>query len=334
MAKKSGFSMGRLVVVAIILLVAAAAVWMYGIWKHPLATHVKKARRTLETLGLEKMETEIAGNRLVYFQGGEGRLLVLLHGAGDQAGTWATVAGTLLEEYRLIIPDMPGHGDSEPSEGPLDFRDVVSGLETFLEMQEGDNQPILVGNSMGAWLSVLYAHRHPDDVSRVVAINGGPISGDPNNPSLTPADREAARELMDMLRDPASPKTPDFVLDDIVRRTHSGPIGRLLQLPNSFVEFLMDWRLSEVSTPVELVWGESDQFMSLAYAERLLNGLPRARLTKVTACGHIPQAECPDRFVETLLSVLRSDPPPPAAVEVEPEIEPDPDPMETADASR
>ena len=139
---------------------------------------------------------------------------------------------------------------------------------------------------------------------------------------------------MEMLRDPASPKIPDFVLDDIVRRSNSGPIGRLLQLPGSFVEFLLDGRMGEISTPVELVWGESDQLMSLAYAERMLNELPRARLTRVTACGHIPQAECPDRFAETLLSVLGTDPPPAVAVEVEPQIEPDPDQEETVDDPR
>ena len=123
--------------------------------------------------------------------------------------------------------------------------------------------------------------------------------------------------------DPDSPAVPDAVLDDIVERTNSGPLGRMLQVPTSFAEYLLDWRLKEISTPVELVWGESDQVMDLDYAGRMLRGLPRARLTKVAKCGHIPQAECPQRFVEILMSVLDSDPP--AAVsEEETEIESEP----------
>ena len=310
MTDKKRFSIGRLVLLVVVLAAVVGAGWAYWIFKHPLATYVKQSRSELSRLGLEKSEIRIAGQRLVYWQGGEGPLLVLLHGGGEQAGTWAQVIEPLLERYRLLVPDLPGHGESEPSEGPLPFDEVVSGLEAFLDVQGENNQMILVGNSMGAWLATLEAHRNPDRVVRAVAVNGGPLTWDPSNPSLTPVDREAARELMEFMRDPSSPKLPDFVLDDIVRENATGPLGRLLQVPASYEEYLLDDRLGEISTPVELVWGESDRWMSLEYAERMLAGLPRARLTKIEACGHIPQNECPQRFVETLLAVLESDPPP------------------------
>ncbi|MGB5343568.1 MAG: alpha/beta hydrolase, partial [Thermoanaerobaculia bacterium] len=245
----------------------------------------------------------------VYWQGGEGLTLVLLHGAGDQAGTWSEIVPALLEEYRLLIPDLPGHGESEPAQGPLPMDEIFAGLEALLAAQNGDSPFILVGNSMGAWLATLQAHRHPESVSRAVLVNGGALSGDPQNPSLTPVDREAARQLMDLLRDPASPKIPGFVLDDIVRRSASGPIGRMLQDMDSLVSNLMDGRLGEISTPMDMVWGESDRLMSLSYAERMLAELPRARLTGVPACGHIPQSECPESLTEALLSVLESEPP-------------------------
>jgi pimeloyl-ACP methyl ester carboxylesterase len=299
----------RLVAVAVVLLVLAGAGWMYWVWRHPLAAHEKKTRRALAALGLERMEQELAGERLVSWQGGEGPLLVLLHGAGDQAGTWAPVAGALLAEHRLLIPDLPGHGESEPADGPLAMDAIVAGLEALLQTQGADSRPVLVGNSMGAWLALLVAHRHPEGVGRVVAVNGGPLRGDPGSPSLVPADREAARQLMDLLRDPASPKIPDFVLDDIVRRSASGPIGRMLQDFPSLERHLLDGRLGEISRPVDLIWGASDRLMSLSYAERMLAELPRARLTEVERCGHIPQSECPRRFAETLLFVLGSDPP-------------------------
>lgn len=309
MAEKRWSFAKRLLLAAVLLLVVAAGLWTYQIWKHPLATHVKKTRRALEAAGLEKAEAQLAGGRLVYWQGGEGPTLVLLHGAGDQAGTWFEIAPALLPDYRLLIPDLPGHGDSEPSAGTLPMEEVFSGLEALLEVRSAEGPFILVGNSMGAWLATLQAYRHPESVSRVVLVNGGALSGDPQNPSLVPVDREAARQLMDMLRDPASPKIPGFVLDDIVRRSASGPIGRMLQDLESIVGLLLDGKLGAVSTPVDMVWGESDRLMSLSYAERMLAELPRARLTGVPSCGHIPQSECPEIFAEILSSVLDSAPP-------------------------
>ena len=309
MAEKRWSFAKRLLLAGVLLLIGAAGLWTYQIWKHPLAAHVKKTRRALEAAGLEKAEAQLAGRRLVYWQGGEGPTLVLLHGAGDQAGTWFEIVPTLLRDYRLLIPDLPGHGESEPEAGPLPMEEILAGLEALVDERSQEGRLILVGNSMGAWLATLEAYRHPESVSRVVLVNGGAVSGDPNNPSLVPVDREAARQLMDMLRDPASPKIPGFVLDDIVRRSASGPIGRMLQDPESFMGLLLDGRLGEISTPVDMVWGESDRLMSLSYAERMLAELPRARLTGVPACGHIPQSECPERLAEALLAVLESDPP-------------------------
>ena len=86
----------------------------------------RQARRTLEALGLERIEWQLEDQRQVYFAGVEGPLLVLLHGAGDQAGTWVEVAPALLERYRLLIPDLIGHGDSEPGEGPLQRRREIA----------------------------------------------------------------------------------------------------------------------------------------------------------------------------------------------------------------
>ncbi|MEJ2086727.1 MAG: alpha/beta hydrolase, partial [Acidobacteriota bacterium] len=237
----------RTVLALLLLIIGIGAIWMYWVYKHPLEAQARKMRRSLDTQGLERVETELSGRRSVYWVGGEGPLLVLLHGAGHQAGAWAPIVTPLLQEYRLLIPDLPGHGDSEPGSGPLAFDEVYSGLEALLASFADQPPPVLLGNSMGAWLSMFYAYDHPEAVDRVVAVNGGPITGDPSNPSLVPADREAARELMAMLRDPSSPAIPDFVLDDIVRRTASGPIGRLLQAPMSFAPFLLDGHLGELT---------------------------------------------------------------------------------------
>jgi pimeloyl-ACP methyl ester carboxylesterase len=278
----------------------------------PLERRDRERVAALAAAGLERQTLETEAGRLIYWQGGEGRPLVLLHGSGDSAGTFAAVAPALIGDYRLLIPDLAGHGDSEPAEGVLAMATIFAGLEAVLE-EAGVENPVLAGNSMGAWLATVYAHRHPERVSRVVAINGGPILGGPSEVKLIPADREQARQSMAAIRDPSSPPVPDEILDDIVTRANSGPISRMMLDLGGMMGFLLDGKLGEVETPVDLLWGESDGLMKVSYAERMAAGLPRARITLIPECGHIPMGECPERFVGLLREILAGEPPTAAA---------------------
>ncbi len=290
----------------------------------PLERRDRERLEALVAAGMERHILATDAGALVYWQGGEGRPLVLLHGSGDSAGTFAAVAPDLLGDHRLLIPDLAGHGDSEPTEGILPMATIFGGLEALLDEAALD-QPVLAGNSMGAWLAMFYAHKYPDRVSRVVAINGGAILGEPSEIKLMPANREEARASMAAIRDPSSPPVPDEVLDDIVARANSGPIRRMMMDLAGMMGYLLNGKLGEVSTPVDMLWGESDRLMKLSYAERMAHDLPRSRITLIPECGHIPMGECPERFVGLLREILESDPPPAA----EPEAT-DPEP-ETAD---
>ncbi len=191
---------------------------------------------------------------------------------------------------------------------------IFAGLEALLD-EAALEDPVLAGNSMGAWLAMLYAHRHPERLSRVVAINGGAILGEPSDITLMPADREQARRVMAALRDPSSPPLPDEVLDDIVARAGTGPIARMMLDLAGMMGYLLDGKLSEIETPVDLLWGESDGLMKVSYAEKMAAGLPRARITLIPKCGHIPMGEGPERFSELLRGVLAQDSPAAAAEE-------------------
>jgi pimeloyl-ACP methyl ester carboxylesterase len=158
---------------------------------------------------------------------------------------------------------------------------------------------------MGAWIVLLTALRRPELVSRVVAVNGGPLRGETRDLDLLPKDREAARRLTAALRDPGSPPTPDAVLDDLVRRVASSQATRMLAEQEDLESHLLtDDRLAEIGTPVDLLWGESDRYLGRVYPERLLAGLPTVRRTWIARCGHVPQVECPQSFGEKLKEVL------------------------------
>ena len=76
---------------------------------------------------------------------------------------------------------------------------------------------------------------------------------------------------------------------------------------------VLEGRLGEVTVPVDIVWGTSDRMMPVSYAERMLAGLPRARLTELPRCGHVPQQECPAAFAAALGKLLSGPPPATAA---------------------
>lgn len=273
--------------------------------QRPLDAWTRWSRRSLLKAGLRKVTVASALGPQTAFVGGSGPLLVLLHGAGDQAGTWAQVAPWLLSHHTLVIPDLAGHGDSAPATGPIHAADVFHGLEAVLASQAQGQRMVLVGNSLGAWMAMVLAQRHPDWVARVVAVNGGPLKGASTQVRLLPTTREEARETMAQLRDPDSPAIPDAFLDNLVRWTRTGALARFAGTWAT----MEDWLLSEdqlrgLQLPVRLIWGLSDGLMPVAYAQRMLAVLPEARFLPLDRCGHVPQQEAPDRFKAALLEAL------------------------------
>lgn len=285
-------------------LLVAGAAGAFFMFKRPLTVLEWSSRRALVKAGLSTVTVASPAGPQEVFRGGQGPTLVLLHGAGDQAGTWARVAGELTGQYTLVIPDLAGHGRSAPRTGPIDTGQVLAGVEAVVEREAGTGRILLVGNSLGGWMALLVAHRHPEWLDRVVVVSGGAIRGQNTEVKVIPATREEARATVAATRDPGSPPVPDFVLDDIVRQARSGPLGRFAATAATMGNYLLDERLHEVAVPVDLLWGESDRLMPLEYARRLAEGLPRARLTTIPRCGHVPQVECPPAFLAALRGVL------------------------------
>lgn len=288
------------VLLALAVLVLVAVVGAFAAFRlRPLGTLEVLGRSALASAGLEK--TTVAGPRgpMTVYRGGTGPTVVLLHGVNDYAGTWARVAKPLAGRYRLVIPDLPGHGKSEPKEGPLTVDHLLAGVEAVLASEP--RPVILVGNSMGGWLSLLTARRHPDQVGRVVLLNAAAIKADAPV-SLVPRNREEARRAMDAVLGPDAPATPDYVLDDLVRRAPASAMARLQA--TSFNDHALDGRLGEIRAPVTMLWGRDDELLPPAYAERVKAGLATAQLHFVDRCGHMPQRECPDRLLPLLEQAL------------------------------
>jgi len=248
----------------------AACLMAIGVafWRRPLATLGWLSRRALRRAGLRQqfVETRAAGRQSVWV-GGTGPLLVLMHGAGDQAGTWARIIPDLLPHHRLAVPDLPGHGDSEPAGGPLSVGTIRDGVVEMLADIAGDEPAVLVGNSLGAWVAMLLALRQPAAVRRLVLVNGGALKGERTDITFTPATRQQARATVEALMGASASRTPGFILDDVIRVGRFGPLGRLSQTAGEMEPFVLEGRLHEIQAPVDLLWGEDDRVFPIAYAD-------------------------------------------------------------------
>ncbi len=291
--------------------VVAGGGWVfYQLRQHPLQVFASIGKNSLVKGGLARSDMEGPGGRVALWKGGEGPLLVFVHGGNDSAGTWGNVAPAFRESHRVVVMDLPGHGESEPLEGSLGMELLLSTLSVVIDEHAGGEPATVVGNSLGAFTSMALAARDASRFERVVAVNGGAITGDAEKGALLfPSTREEAAALVALLRDPESEAIPDFVLDDIVNQAKEGPMARLMRDLSGISANLYDGRLDQIAAPVDLLWGASDQLMPVDYAERMLEGLPAARLTTIEKCGHVPQTECPESFLESLRSVLAQEAP-------------------------
>ena len=236
------------------------------------------------------------------YSGGEGNVLVLVHGFGDSAGGWALVTRTLAEHYRVVAVDLPGHGASDPQAPPLGFDDVAAGLEAALEDQ-GD-QLVLLGNSLGGWVAMQFALDHPARVQRLLLLNSGGASwARVDEALLLPTTREQQRAKNHAIMADKAPPLPGFFLDQLIERGHD-PRLQSLWIEHQQGHYL-DEQLPELQIPVEMLWGTPDPIFPVeSYADRLRAALPSASLHLLEECGHAPQYSCPGDLAELVLGLL------------------------------
>jgi len=303
--------MGVAIKIVLLLLsaaVTALVVFFILFFFRPIAVTFWLRRSALRRAGFRKTKLTTAVGEQIVWHGGTGPVLVLLHGAGDQAGTWNKVAPELKHHFQLVIPDLAGHDESDPAAGPLSLGTLLTAPEQVLDAIPWRDLPLaFAGNSLGAWMAMLYAQKHPERVTRLVLIDGGPIRN-ASEIGIMPKDREEARRALDAVLDPSTPRRPNFVLDDLVRVSNTGPISRLPAAGvDDMSKYLLEDRLASFPLPVDLIWGASDRLVPLEYAKKLQSQLPHCTLTVIERCGHAPQLERPRELTRVLLQILASD---------------------------
>ena len=233
---------------------------------------------------------------------GSGPPVVCLHTAGQNGVQWRHVQSQLAGEgYRVIVPDLPGHGRSEPHpSGPIrDLGDYGAWVGSLIDALDLDS-PFIVGCSIGGRISLDLAVRRGDRLRGVVAMaaHGGP-AGPSTGISVSGLERE--------LNDVAAPSRSDrtyFGTRAVVGRSVPEETREMIALmhrredPVISNSDLIGWatfdvldRLPDVKCPVHIVVGEDDLWVESEVARRSAEAMPRGRYSLLKGIGHYPMEE-------------------------------------------
>jgi len=273
------------------------------------------AWRMAKAAGLDTHSVQVGNTRWVYYEGGKGPTMVLLHGYGSDRNVWLQVAKPLTKHFHLIIPDLPGWGDSTR------IRDAKYGipaqakrLYAFLHTL-GIQHDMLVGHSMGGAIAGYYASEHPDAVGSLVLMDSFGLKFNENafakaalagqNPFVF--DDRAGYEKMAKLVFDTPPDLPGRFVDVLVdkslaNRTFRDRVFDRLRQPGQYD--VLDARLDKLTMPVLAVWCHDDRVIDPSALDTLRNGLvnaPSISVTVINGCGHMPEIEKPEA-VERILS--------------------------------
>lgn len=254
------------------------------------------------------------GQMIRYRESGnpQGTPVIMLHGFTDSLHTWDALAAELGPEFRVIRPDLPGHGLSGPApEGDYSNDALVEFVASFHKQMNVD-APILIGNSLGGLAAWRYAAAEPEAVSGLILLapGGVPYNGVGDEPAKVPAmlryylksapEAGVRAALGAMYGDPA--KVTDARITEY-RELMDGHGDAFVARASAFTLPDPAAEMGEISVPTLILWGENDAVLPPEQASVFIDNIPNAELTTLSGIGHLPQAEAPERVAQAVRDV-------------------------------
>lgn len=262
----------------------------------------------------------IAGVATTLLEGGDGPPLILLHGGVEAAGAyWAPLIPALAQQHRVVVPDVPGLGESDAAAAGLS-QAMFDKWFLGLLAATCDEPPALIAHSLTGALAARFAARHSDRL-RSLAIYGAPGVAKYRMPlglllaaimfDLRPSLANQRRFLRWAFRDPVRTRSqhPQWFDAFDAYCVDRGRLPRVKRAMRQLVALgsarIPDAALRRISVPTVLVWGRHDRMvpLSVATAAAATLGWP---LHVIEAAGHVPHLEQPDAFLGVLHTVLGS----------------------------
>lgn len=240
---------------------------------------------------------------------GKGLPIVFLHGFCETHAIWDDFADRFAEEYRIIIPDLPGFGKSEPLPAPFSIDDVARSVIHLLESLSL-SQYILVGHSLGGYVSLAMAGLRPEAIHSMVLFHSTANAD-------TPEKKENRNKVIDfVVENGVAPFVATFVPGLFRNPDDRGIPGvRKLALQtrkDTLIDYTLAMRdrpsrvnfLAHFKKPVLLLGGRLDAIIT-ADSLTLIASQTNAELVFLEQAAHMGMLEMPNAAYEALRKFLK-----------------------------
>ncbi len=275
----------------------------------------------MEMLG-ETRVTRADGTLIAWSEMGQGEPLVLLHGLGDSHRTWRRVAPTLANRFRVIMPDLPGHGLSGRPDAPYTLDWYARTMRSFFDQLDLPRAHV-IGHSFGGGVAQWFLLEARERVDRMMLVAPGGLGTEVSfglrvaafpvlAPLLAPRLMGVGTQVM-MRTGLGELVRPEE--DEIARiawmnsapgtaRAFCRTVGGCIDL---FGQTMQSWdRIHEVEElpPMALVWGERDRILPVSHGIAAAARIEGATFARYMHSGHFPHLEESGRFVDDVWRFL------------------------------
>ena len=236
----------------------------------------------------------IKENKYRYIESGEGQAIIILHGLMGGLSNFKTVYDFFpLKGFKVIIPELPIY--SMPI-SDTSLKSLSKFLYEFIVFKELKDM-ILLGNSMGGHIGLLFAKNYPE------LLNGLILTGSSGLYENNMGDKYPNRENYDWIKSKtedvffdskiATKELVDEVFDTVNDRNK---LIRTLALAKSAIRHNMANDLPKMKIPTAIIWGNQDTVTPPDVAKEFHKLLPNSNLYWINKCGHVPMMEHPQEF--------------------------------------
>lgn len=301
-------------------LLLAALVVVVWVLRDPFVLIRLEFARLRRASGLSRGTLDAAGHRWVYAQRradtANAPTLVLLHGFTGSKENWYPLAKALQGRYHLLIPDLPGWGESERKPNAVyGFAEQAAHVAAFIRAISPNQPVVLLGHSMGGGIAALVAARNPELVRQVALISAAGVRFADNafgldvragkNPFAV-FDAASLQRFVDMVffDDAAKPWIPWPASWALIRQRRQDAAfeQRVLDAIGRGAQNLLPGNEATlIHQPALLLWGGQDAVIDPSamalYAERI----PHAMRVLLDGCGHMVIAERPRAVADVVV---------------------------------
>jgi pimeloyl-ACP methyl ester carboxylesterase len=275
-------------------------------------------------------ETIVGDTPVAWGELGSGPPLVLLHGIMDSHRVWRRAAPLLAEHFRVLMPDLPGHGWSGRPDAPYTLPWHTAVLASWMDAI-GVPRAHVCGHSFGGGIAQWMLLEQRTRIDRLALVSTGGLGR-----QVAVGMRFAAFPVLGRWLTPLAMR---FAMPTVLRACsatfgHMEPeeIELFLQMRripgtnrafqrslegviNLFGQYMQTMqRAHEIVSmpPVAIFWGDKDPIIPVRHGRAVLDHSTGVSLTEYDGCGHYPQLDVPSPFTRDLIGFLRSPDLPPA----------------------